>query len=125
MTSSRLSGRELSTTEWLDVQANWLGVDITDVNLGSFMGSVQWVGNIGLISWLFKFNNVASSGTSGAFKLTAPGLARVPEQWLDLRHRGLAYVPLLNSGIITVTMPLTSGYQVALRGTISTENLNY
>ena len=120
MTASRLGGKELSNVQWVDVQANWLGVDITDPNKGSFLAPIQWVGNIGLINWTIKFPLLTSSGTSGVLKLTATDLAVFGDQWVGVMiHRALLYAPTMNSGAITTTLPLAQTYQLALKGMIS------
>lgn len=126
MTASRLAGKELSTTQWVDVQANWLGVNLVDPT-GSFLAPIEWVGSVGLINWVMRFPAVPSSGTSGVFKVTAPDLAAFPDQYLGyfIRSAGMTSALLQTGGVISSTLTLTTNSQVALRGMLAANALNY
>jgi hypothetical protein len=134
MTASRLvPGKELSDVEWVDVQAMWLGVDISEANGGSFLAPVQWVGRIALIQWVFRFATVTSSGTSGALAIKAPALNRLPGQYCGVfSQRGATvadtYYCLFdatNGGSFQTTMPVFSARSISITAQLTAEYLNY
>lgn len=130
MNGSRLEVKQLSDVQHVNVQANWLGVDITEANGGSFLAPIYWVGGIGLINWFFRFPALTSSGTSGAFKLVVPEMAPFPAQRCGVFHQLNVLAPVLmqqyaDRGEFQTTMVLAQGSQCALRAQISMQLLNY
>ena len=135
MTASRLvAGKELSNVQWVEVQASWLGVNITEALGGIFLAPIVWVGDIGFINWQMKFPTLTSSGTSGLFRLIVPDLKDFPSQRCGIMHQLNVLGPVIlqiigaaptTSAEFQVTMVLTQNAQVVLRAQVSPTLLNY
>jgi hypothetical protein len=130
MTGSRLSGKELSNVQWVEVQATWLGVNIPEASGGEFLAPIYWLGNIGFCNWQMRFSPLTSSGTSGSFTLVVPDLFGFPNQRCGVFHQSDIISPvLLTANVAPVnfssTRVMTQSVQIVMRSQISNDLLNY
>ena len=132
MTASRIEPQRVSPLASVRVQANWLGVDISEANGGVFDAPVQWMGQLCFFHWQFRFLNLTSSGTVGMLQLKVPELGGMfPDQYPgEFTTNATVYTswPAHWSDSLTQfsnSINLANNRATSLRGHFLTELTNY